>query len=591
MTAAVSQVNNHIEIGKAGTNPVFIDVPRLTETRVLINASSGAGKSWTLRRLLEQTYGSVQHFVIDPEGEFRTLREKFDYVLVGHEGDIPAKPSTAATLARRLLELGASAILDIAELHMDERRAFVQQFVDSMMNAPKHLWHPVMVVIDEAHMFAPETGKSEALLSVIDLMARGRKRGFCGVLATQRISKLHKDAVAEALNVLIGRTSLDIDVERALRTLGYRGREAEQEIRTLPDGHFYTFGPAIAPVPVEITVGPVQTRHPKAGERSLPPAAPRETVRAMLDNLRDLDEQATLEVTDLESAKARIAELEAQLEDIGDGQAVYTIEEMQAAERRGVAKGRRLALDAVSGHMRDLSRYIDASQTELKRELAEVAEVIADPEIVDDDESGELADFPYHPVDGRIALVDLVPARPLPPKPADNTRAGRGPESAKRETTGPPKLGKCEKALLAVLASRGGRSTTRAQISILSGYSSNSSSFANALGALRSAGLITGSGDQNTITDLGMSAIGSDYDVMPPRGRDLAKTWMQKLEKCERAILTVLLQHRDGVDIEKLSTLSGYSRTSSSFANAIGRLRTLELAHAGWPLRAAKELF
>jgi hypothetical protein len=42
-------------------------------------------------------------------------------------------------------------------------------------------------------------------------MSQGRKRGFAGIIATQRLSKLHKDAAAEANNVIIGRTWLDAD--------------------------------------------------------------------------------------------------------------------------------------------------------------------------------------------------------------------------------------------------------------------------------------------------------------------------------------------------------------------------------------------
>lgn len=50
-----------------------IDLPRLLETRLLIQANSGGGKSWALRRLLEQTTDQVQQIVIDPEGEFASL--------------------------------------------------------------------------------------------------------------------------------------------------------------------------------------------------------------------------------------------------------------------------------------------------------------------------------------------------------------------------------------------------------------------------------------------------------------------------------------------------------------------------------------
>src|SRR5581483_6315261 len=82
-----------------------IDLTRLIESRLLIQANSGGGKSWVIRRLLEQSHGKVQQIVIDLEGEFSTLREKFDYVLAGKGGDTPADPRSAAMLAKKLLEL------------------------------------------------------------------------------------------------------------------------------------------------------------------------------------------------------------------------------------------------------------------------------------------------------------------------------------------------------------------------------------------------------------------------------------------------------------------------------------------------------
>lgn len=103
-----------------------IDVDRLVSTRMLLTANSGAGKSWALRRLLEQTHGAIQHLVIDPEGEFFTLRERFDYVLAGRGGDCPAEPRSAGLLARRLLELGTSAVLDLYELAPRDRVRFVR---------------------------------------------------------------------------------------------------------------------------------------------------------------------------------------------------------------------------------------------------------------------------------------------------------------------------------------------------------------------------------------------------------------------------------------------------------------------------------
>ena len=49
-------------VGSASLDPLFpINVERLIETRLLIQAGSGGGKSWAIRRLAEQTFTSVQH--------------------------------------------------------------------------------------------------------------------------------------------------------------------------------------------------------------------------------------------------------------------------------------------------------------------------------------------------------------------------------------------------------------------------------------------------------------------------------------------------------------------------------------------------
>jgi DNA helicase HerA-like ATPase len=65
-----------VVLGEADTGgAVGFDLSALIEGRLLIQGVSGAGKSWTLRRLLEQSAGRVQQIIIDPEGEFSTLAE------------------------------------------------------------------------------------------------------------------------------------------------------------------------------------------------------------------------------------------------------------------------------------------------------------------------------------------------------------------------------------------------------------------------------------------------------------------------------------------------------------------------------------
>jgi DNA helicase HerA-like ATPase len=286
-----------------------IDLPLLTDSRLLVQVNSGGGKSWLLRRILVQSHGKGQQIVIDLEGEFSTLREKYDYVLVGKGGDTPADPRSAALLARKLLEHRVSAIIDLYELHHQERKRFVRMFLESMINAPKELWHPCMVVIDEAHIFVPEKGESEAAEAVIDLATRGRKRGYCAVLATQSLSKLHKDAAAECNNKLIGRTGLDIDMKRASEELGFTSKEQYLSLRSLDAGEFFAFGPAISREVIKTKIGEVATTHPKLGMRGAKIIPPTENIKTILQKLGDLPQEARKEAQTVVELKNELAQL------------------------------------------------------------------------------------------------------------------------------------------------------------------------------------------------------------------------------------------------------------------------------------------
>src|SRR5579864_4145875 len=129
-----------IVIGAADGRNVGIDIPLLLTTRLLVQANSGGGKSWLLRRMAEQLYGKVQTIILDPEGEFYTLREKFGYVLVGEGGETPADIRSAAMLAEKFLQLKASAVCDLYEAFRSrpmDRRQWVRAFLNALLDAPR----------------------------------------------------------------------------------------------------------------------------------------------------------------------------------------------------------------------------------------------------------------------------------------------------------------------------------------------------------------------------------------------------------------------------------------------------------------------
>jgi uncharacterized protein len=241
---------------------VGLDLAELLSTRLLVQGNSGSGKSHLLRRLLEGSAGTVQQVVIDPEGDFVTLSDAFGHTVI----DAAAYAmSEVATIASRIREHRASAVLSLEGLEIDDQMRCAAAFLNALFDAPREHWFPALVVVDEAQLFAPaaagevaDDARKASLSAMTNLMCRGRKRGLAGVIATQRLAKLAKNVAAEASNFLMGRTFLDIDMLRAADLLGMERRQAEA-IRDLQRGQFLGLGPAIARRPVLVRVGAVQT--------------------------------------------------------------------------------------------------------------------------------------------------------------------------------------------------------------------------------------------------------------------------------------------------------------------------------------------
>ena len=287
--ASASQriVASDITIGlEPGGSPVRFDIEELLATRLLVQGNSGSGKSHLLRRLLEQSAGMVQQVVIDPEGDFVTLADGFDHVVI--DGAAYSPPEIEA-LARRCREHRASVVLALEGLEVEQQIRCAAQFINALFDAPREFWFPALVVVDEAQMFAPsvageigEDTRRMTLSAMTNLMCRGRKRGLAGIVATQRLAKLAKNVAAEASNFLMGRTFLDIDMQRAADLLGMERRQAER-IRDLERGHFLALGPAISRRPVAVKIGPVETGHKARADGLMPlPDAPRGGMEELL---------------------------------------------------------------------------------------------------------------------------------------------------------------------------------------------------------------------------------------------------------------------------------------------------------------------
>lgn len=291
-----------IELGTTLQNgasvPAMLDIEELLATRLLVQGNSGSGKSHLLRRLLEQSASQVQQLIIDPEGDFASLGDAYGHVVIDADRSI----GELETIARRVRQHRISAVLNLESLDADLQMRAAAVFLNALFEAERDHWYPMLVVVDEAQLFAPvmtgdvsDEARRQSLAAMTNLMCRGRKRGLAGVLATQRLAKLAKNVAAEASNFLMGRTFLDIDMARAADLLGMERRQAEQ-IRDLARGQFLGLGPAISRRPVAVRVGTVRTGARVLVQKMAPPSsASPDELHALLHTDLHLDDAPVYE--------------------------------------------------------------------------------------------------------------------------------------------------------------------------------------------------------------------------------------------------------------------------------------------------------
>lgn len=551
----------------AAAGDVSVDLDTFIGSRLLIQGVSGSGKSTMLRGILEQTHGQVQQIVIDREGEFASLRERFDYVLAGRDADVPADPKIAKLLCRRSMKLGVSLVVDLSELRLNEQRLWVQNFFDELVHLPRELWHPVLVALDEAHLFAPErgSGDSTATDAVISVATLGRKRGYCLIAATQRLSKLHKDCAAECLNKLIGYTD-DVDLARAGEQLGMT-KEQRAGLKQLDSGQFYAYGPAISRQPLLVT-GPKTTTKPppRGGVRAPAPPAPA-AIKKLMAQLADLPKQAADEARSVEDLKRDNRELTARIRKLEKGAPkapapapVVKIETKIERVEVPVLKDTQLTrIEKLS------DRLVTAggSLVEFGQELTAAMRQAAAP-------NGR--PHPARPARPAPAAIVRSPSRMQQAAPPASRPAG----DAARDFA---VSGSQQRILnaLAFMASIDSNHLDKRQLALLAGVPATSGGYRNNLSELRTSGLI----DYPipgfvTLTELGVRE--AEPGTTPRTTEELQAALFERLSASQVRIMEALIRvYPDHLAKDDLAAMVDVPSTSGGYRNNLSELRTAGL--------------
>lgn len=272
----------------------------VTEATAIV-ATRGAGKSSTSAVVVEEIFDlGVQSVIFDRTGVYWGLRSNKTgtgpglgiYVLGGPHGDAPLEATAGKLIADLVVDSGHSFVLDFSDFSKSATIKFAADFLERIYDRKARSRTTTLLVIDEAHFYAPQTprggfkGDSARLMGAMeDVVGLGRSRGLGVVMTTQRTQSLNK-AVLDLIETMFVMRMLSPRARDAVKDWIREKQEDDREgviatLESLPDGTAWVWSP-LRGILQKVAVRRIKTfdsyATPKAGEVRAEP-----TVRKELD--------------------------------------------------------------------------------------------------------------------------------------------------------------------------------------------------------------------------------------------------------------------------------------------------------------------
>jgi uncharacterized protein len=567
----------------------------VTQT-IAILAKRRSGKSYAMRRLVEQLFRAGQQVVlVDPKGDQWGVRSSADgkapglpiVILGGERGDVPLEPGSGEVVAKLVVEERVSVLLDLSMFRKHEVATFMTAFMENLyrLKAREIYRTPMMLVIDEADAIAPQKpqkGEERMLGAAEDIVRRGGQRGIGCVLVTQRSAVLNKNVLTQAQMLVALRTIAPQDLAAMNAWIDVHGTPEQRKtlMESLPslpvgDAWFWSPGwPTTDGIFKRTHVLPIETFDSgKSPEPGVKPVEPKNLADVDLDALKG-QMAATIEKAKADNPirlRARIVELEHELKKGSRAPSGHASKaDLDAEFDRGRAAGRRDADEEYSG---GFTAGVAAARAKIETDLpaALVAAI-----------GGSLRALKA-PKRERSAVPER-PQRQVTAAPA----VARAAPAQRPNHAGPPSEGLTgpQQRVLDALAwwdSIGVQQPDKGQVGFIAGYRVGKNvggTFGNILGQLRADGLIhypsTGSA---SLTPAGFKIARRPFET--PSTEALQRAIRDRLDGPESRVLDVLIEaYPNELTKQECGARSNYTvgeNVGGTFGNILGRLRSLGL--------------
>lgn len=208
--------------------------------KIAILGIAGSGKSNSSAVILEEFLSNALPVtIVDIEGEYWGLKERFDIVIIGRSAnvDVEVDASNAAQFAAYSVEHGVSMILDLADYDsLEDMHDFLIAYFEALWVAASKARRPYVVVLEEAHEFIPQ-GASTPIKKLLTTFAlRGRKRGIGMIVISQRSAKVEKSVLTQASIVILHRVVHPTDLKVYQDIVPLPSRIVEERVGALKKG-------------------------------------------------------------------------------------------------------------------------------------------------------------------------------------------------------------------------------------------------------------------------------------------------------------------------------------------------------------------
>ena len=261
-----------LSLGLQNGKEFQIDANMIATGRTCILGTSGSGKSYAVGVICEELCKNhVPFSLIDTEGEYSGLKEKYEVVLVSDDEpcDLKWDELNYQELGKQAPDI-APLILDISGT--DDPKSKIGKLLTIFYEEISKRRTPYLIILEEADRFAPQVGDRLQILN--EIARRGRKRGLGLMICTQRPSLVDKNILSQCSNQLIGKLIIKNDLEAVVQF--FPGRGLPKQLTTLSPGVFYALG-NLSPVPALVKIRMRETKHggitPKLMDRVLKPSS------------------------------------------------------------------------------------------------------------------------------------------------------------------------------------------------------------------------------------------------------------------------------------------------------------------------------